>query len=362
MHIWRPYRSDLERACVSSQVVGPAWRGPVRERAEFEPHDRRTQALIKQWIELYDLDHSDVVVPLLEKWRELDSMGGATEKQRFLEPLIARICRASAERPGELIFVLLVCEPTRRSVARKLLAVRGGLDGHETSSWHRRQEARRINEIENERLHDVTRQAVLEALFRYPNPPPKLFFPWLRDCIAHRTLDFLRAELASLDPSEHGAVEAEAMQRALHGFEDAKPPTLRDAGTWDAWHMRTTVLPAFAAAEEYFGYQQVRSVCRAAVGRLPLRQREVIEEYFLFENSVASIAAERGLSEATVYNHKAQAQKNLHGDDCFFAALHGLQLVRDDARMQRLRDRYPDGKYPDGRRIVAIEEADVRAA
>ncbi len=44
----------------------------------------------------------------------------------------------------------------------------------------------------------------------------------------------------------------------------------------------------------------------------------------------------------------------MHADDVFFSALHGMSVVRDQARAQRLAETYPDGVMPDGRRIVVI--------
>ena len=42
------------------------------------------------------------------------------------------------------------------------------------ANWANREEARMIHHIERERLFDVTREAAIEAVFRYPAPaPPK---------------------------------------------------------------------------------------------------------------------------------------------------------------------------------------------
>jgi hypothetical protein len=70
---------------------------------------------------------------------------------------------------------------------------------------------------------------------------------------------------------------------------------------------------------------------------------------------VPDLAAHRGVSSSTIYNTKQQAQARLRADDCFFAALHGIGVVRD--RALALAVRYPDGRMPDGRRIVHIDHA-----
>ena len=141
------------------------WHGPV-ERKVFEPYDRQTLALVQRLEELRRFRHGEAVGPLLEEWRWRDSMHGPAEKQRFLEPLIQRAKRDPDANEGVLIFLLLVCEGVRRGVVRELLAARTGLEGPSAApAFHRREEARRIRDIERERLFDVTRTASLEALY-----------------------------------------------------------------------------------------------------------------------------------------------------------------------------------------------------
>jgi hypothetical protein len=85
-------------------------------------------------------------------------------------------------------------------------------------------------------------------------------------------------------------------------------------------------------------------------------QREVIDGYFFEEASVDQLAARRNVSESTIYNHKALAQKRMHDDEAFFAALHRLGAVRDRARADAHARRCPDGRLPDGRRSVLIDD------
>lgn len=51
-----------------------------------------------------------------------------------------------------------------------------------------------IKHVERQELSDVTREAALEALFKFPSPAPDGLFPWLRETIAYRALDKLRGE------------------------------------------------------------------------------------------------------------------------------------------------------------------------
>ena len=333
------------------------WHGPVARQA-FEPHDRQTLALIQRLDELGRFRHGEAVAPLLEEWKWRDSMHGPAEKQRFLEPMIQRTKRDPDANEGVLIFLLLVCEGVRRGVARELLAARTGLEGPSAApAFHRREEARRIRDIERERLFDVTRMATLEALYRYPSPPPPHFFGWLRETIAHRTLDFLRSELSELRTSSLVGEDAEAMQAFLSGIEAAVPPALADDRGLARWRRRIGVRPLYEAVGEFWRLDGVRAACRTAVGRLPCGQRSVIEAHFYDDKPPEEIARERGVSRSTVYNTKAQALVALRSDDCFFAALCGLRVVRDKLRERELHARYPQGLLPDGRRIIWIDQA-----
>ena len=222
-------------------------------------------------------------------------------------------------------------------------------------SWHRREEARRIREIEEDRLEEVTRQATLEALYRYPSPAPKHFFGWLRETIAHHTLTFLKGELTDIQTVWHRADEAEAMQAVLAGLEGADPPPMAERSHFDRWQRR--IRPLYDAVGAYTEIAEVRQACHTAVARLAPRQRQVINEHFYGGREAADIAAGMRVSWLTIYNTKAQALSNLHDDDCFFMALCGLRLVRDSVRKEQLAERYPDGRLPDGRRLIHIHEA-----
>jgi hypothetical protein len=82
-----------------------------------------------------------------------------------------------------------------------------------------------------------------------------------------------------------------------------------------------------------------------------------IEAHFFDDKPPEEIARGRGVSRSTVYNTKAQALVALRSDDCFFAALCGLRVVRDKLRERELHARYPQGLLLDGRRIIWIDQA-----
>jgi DNA-directed RNA polymerase specialized sigma24 family protein len=336
------------------------WEGIPYKRV-FEEHDPQTRALIEQYRALSHFHHAETVIDRLEGWRWLDTMAGPDQKQAFLEPLITAIQKDPREHEDKLVFLLIVCEPVRRGVSKEFIRIREGLEAtrHNSgpASWHRREEARRLHELDRQILFDVTRGALLDALYRYPTPPPPRFFSWLRATIAHGALDHLRHELPELETSPRTAVEAQALQDALSGLETLEAPELRCAPNREKWRRQIHLRSVFEIAEGYYEHSTVRHICHAAVGRLPCRQREVVEFLFFQGGEPDELAARRHIATSTVYNHKAQALRNLHGDDVFFNGLCALGKVRDRARAEAIAERYPEGRLPDGRRIVAIDQA-----
>lgn len=360
---WRPdFESSQRRVREEKAESEPTRREvaliPPDHKKAFKAHDPQTAALIRRLTALERLPHGEKVSKLVGEWDWIEKMMGYEEKQRFLEPLILAAQRHPEDNEHLLIFLMLVFEPVRRSVSKAFMNARSGLHGElKDMNWGNRAEARMIQHVERQQLFDVTREAALEALYKFPTPAPDRFFRWLREAIAHRALDKLRGDLPEVAASKHSAAEAEAIQAALAGFEQVEGPTMSDRSGIRSWRSRVHMRDVFDVVEDFFQNDAVREACQAAVGRLPERQREVITGYFFEEAAVPDLAERRGVSESTIYNHKSQAEKKLHDDDLFFSALITLDRVRDRARVESLAERYPGGLYPDGRRIVHIEAA-----
>jgi hypothetical protein len=104
-----------------------------------------TLGMIEKWDELWSIERADVVVPLLERWLQLErTRASAGEKQEFLEPLIRRAQRAPAQARGELVMVLLALEPLCRSATSRQQTNTAAEHSHRTlaadpSSWPRSQ-------------------------------------------------------------------------------------------------------------------------------------------------------------------------------------------------------------------------------
>lgn len=327
---------------------------PAR-RPQREEHDAQTRALIEQHVRLQRLPHGSTVCARLEDWRWMDAMKGPEDKQAYIEPLIDAVRRDPAGHEDLLVFLLIIFEPARRGVSKAFVQLRGGLTPPvRDANWANRAEARMIREIDKQQLYDVTRTGAIEAIFRYPSPGPARFFPWLRETIAHRALDHLRGELPEIETLCANPAEAQALQGALAGFDAVEAPPMPEAAGLREWRRRIDLRHLYEIVDGYFDESAVRQVCNAAIGRLPRRQAEVINSVFFEQTPVETLAAQRQVSPSTIYNHKAQAQRKMHDDDCFFAALCSLGVIRDRARAQALAEKYPDGRLPDGRRIVHI--------
>jgi len=345
---------DVDQVVVHSRELSLV---PARRKG-FEPHDAQTRALIRRLGELERLPHGAAIGEMLSDWNWMERMRGADEKQQFLEPVIETVRREPGAHEAQLIFLMLVFEPVRRGVSKALGRARSGLEPElRDMSWTNRQEARMIAHVERERLYDITREAALEAVFRYPAPSPPRLFLWLRETIAHRSLDHLTGELPHVETSGLLADEAAAIQNALAGFTAAEQPTMRERRGLRQWRLQINMRDVFDTVEAFYHHDPVRDACQTAVGRLPRAEREVISGYFYEELDVPTLANRRSVSTSTIYNQKARAQSTLREDNVFFSALCSLGRVRDEARTRRLTATYPDGRLPDGRRIVVINTA-----
>jgi DNA-directed RNA polymerase specialized sigma24 family protein len=213
-----------------------------------------------------------------------------------------------------------------------------------------------IHEIERQTLYDVSREAVLEAIFRYPPGGARTLFPWFREVVARHALYQLRKDLTD-DTTSLSGTEAEALQSALADLDSAEPPAMRERSVLGWWRRQLPVRDLYETVEDFYRHGVVRRVCKEAVGRLPKVQAEIIDGIFFQDRAPDELATLRGCSRSTIYNNKAKATSNMEQDDCFYAALFRLGIVRDRARAAEIKRRYPDGIHSSGRRIVLIDEA-----
>lgn len=329
---------------------------PLRATPKFEAHDAQTRALIAEYKRLEQYRHGASVLTRLEHWKLMDAFQGAREKQAYLEPLIAAARSDPIVHQDKLIFLLVVLEPIRRGVSGRFVRAHGGVGRTDVADWRDRTQARTIREIERQTRYDVTREAIVEAIFRYPTPPPNRLFPWFRTVASRHALLELRKDLTDAKTSM-SAAESEALQLALTGLDEVEAPTLREPDGLPAWRRSFNLRTVYETVEAFYDESAVRRACRAAIGRLPRVQAEVIDGLFFKDQTPDALALTRDVERSTIYNHKAKATKNMERDDSFFTALFQLGRLRDQTRVAEIAARYPNGVLPDGRRIVVIDEA-----
>lgn len=329
---------------------------PAQHRPKFEAHDAQTCALIAEQKRLEALRHGMTIAKRLDEWKWIDTMYDAMQKQAHLEPLIYTVQRDPIAHEDILLFLLIVFEPIRRGVSARFVHAHGGVSRSQPVDWRDRTQARMIREIERQTLYDVTREAVIEAIFRYPAEGARRLFPWFRAVVARRALFQLRKDLTDDNTSLSGA-EAEALQLALADLDNAEPPVMRERARLGWWRRRLPLRDLYGTVDDFYRHGTVRRVCSEAIGRLPRVQAEVIDGLFFQERTPENLADLRGCARSTIYNNKAKATGNMEQDDCFYAALFRLGILRDQTRAAEIKRRYPDGRHPSGRRIVLIDEA-----
>lgn len=329
---------------------------PAQRRPKFEAHDAQTQALIAEQKRLEALTHGAALAKRLDEWKWIDTMYDAAQKQAHLEPLIDAVQRDPVTHQEILLFLLVVLEPIRRGVHARFVRAHGGVSRAEPVDRRDRTQTRMIWQIEQETLYDVTRGAVMEAIFRYPPEDVYALFPWFRAVVSRHALFQLRQDLTDNNTSLTGA-EAEALQLALADLDSVEPPAMRERSRLGWWRHQLPVRELYETVNEFYRHGTVRRICTAAVGRLPRVQSEVMDGLFFQEHTPEHLAQLRGCARSTIDNNKAKAARNMERDDCFFAALFRLGILRDQTRAAEIRRRYPDGRDANGRRIVLIDEA-----
>jgi RNA polymerase sigma factor (sigma-70 family) len=291
---------------------------------DVDPHayGPATFRRINERRQLDKLDHADTVVPLLDDWNHWARMDDWPSRNRLLDQLTTKARKRTATQ-GEILFLLVVCQPMIMRVAGSLRRARCG--GETTAAGAaNRSEARLIDRIDRAEFRSLAQAVLLDAFYVCPQPFPYHFFSWLENYLAHRALDQIRGELAEHDDaielSDLDRVLGEAASRGVR----VAPASYREwIQTWDVQSM-------FELADEFAGYRTMRSACRKAVQKLAHRQRDVIEQHYYEELTQASIAAARGVAESTVRNTHRAALANLRKDETLFALLEAIGRVRRD--------------------------------
>lgn len=304
----------------------------VRSRYGYESdvsphsHSEATFRLINERKDLDELPGASFVVPALDDWKFWTKMNDWDSRNRDLESLIGKVRRREAN-DEELQFLIVVCSPTWRAVARSLRRY-GGVDlDPQAEGRFRREEAARVNELDRQELDQVVQHALMDALYACPRPFPKRFFRWLKATLAHRALDHVRGDISEFDtvlPHDQG------IKDVLDDLLIQEPAP--GSPSFARWLQTKDINALFTIAEEFAPYARVRSACEGAVDRLPRRQRRVIQQHYFQQMTQAEIAAASNVADSTIRNTHRGALRNLRRDDELFDVLEAVGRVRDRAR------------------------------
>jgi hypothetical protein len=72
--------------------------------------------------------------------------------------------------------------------------------------------------------------------------------------------------------------------------------------------------------------------------------RTPLQRFYFERVSLEQIACDWRRSPSNARNTKRQAESKLRGDDVFFTSLAAVGMVRDAARLDAIRRRYPNGR------------------
>jgi RNA polymerase sigma factor (sigma-70 family) len=312
------------------KIEHAALRGGYADDVSPDSHGQETFRLINERKELDALPEAEHVIPMLDNWKYWTKMNDWDSRNSLLEDLIAKLRRHEAS-PAELQLLVIVCGPAWRAVRRSLRRY-GGVDiDPRAEGRFRREEAKRVNELDREELDQVVRHGLLDALYGCPRPLPRRFFPWLKNALAHRALDHVRGEIAQHESRLPGDAEIAA-------FLDRKLAERTDQGAvGHAQWVHTMDLPSiFEVAEEYSSYARVRGACEQAVNRLPKRQRQVIQQHYFERMTQTAIAEAYNIAPSTIRNTHRDGLRNLRRDDDLFEVLEAVGQVRDRERRLKL--------------------------
>ena len=106
---------EVRRASASADDDMPPPK-PTKQSRERE----RAEKLRDRYDCLFELEHSEKVVPWLDTWLHVERTVGAQERHAYLEPFIRRAQHDPHRHLAEIVFLLIVFGPVRGSAVRAL--------------------------------------------------------------------------------------------------------------------------------------------------------------------------------------------------------------------------------------------------
>lgn len=308
-------------------------RGRNEYAADLDPHahDPATFRLINQRKQLDLLPLADDVLPLLDKWKMWDKLNDWDSRNKLLEDLIGKLRRCEASE-SEVQLLVTLCKPTWNAVTAQLQRYGGAELDPAAQGIDKREEVRRVNDLDRHDIDQVVHLALMESLYTCPRPFPRRFFLWLKETLAYRVLDHIRADMSvhTTDLPHDNGIQGVLNQVLQQRQTPASP-------RFSQWIQTMDLNEIFDLAKEYASYARVRGACEKAVSRLPNRQQQVIRQHYFEAMTQEEIARTRGVADSTVRNTHMHALGSLRRDDEFFIVLEAVGQVRDRDRKLALR-------------------------
>ncbi len=333
---------------------------PAR-RPGFAGHDAQTQALIERYARLERMPHGERLSPKLEDWRFMDAMKSPEEKQRYLEPMIEAVRRdlVAHENASWSSCCWSSSRSAARSAARSWKRAPGWTRRSPTSTGATAPRRACCKRSTRQDLYDVTRAGAIEAIFRYPSTRPETAVPvGARD-----------------DRAPHARSPARRAARRSRPAAPTPPRPRRCRPRWPGSsrpnRRRCATAPGCAngapGSRCATSTRSSTSTSRrapsptsagSAMGRLPAGQRAVIDGVLLPAGHVPRNwppAAASARARSTTPNVRPRRASEPTTASSSGSTGSASSATAREARA--LAERYPDGRLPDGRRIVHIDLA-----
>ena len=228
---------------------------------------------------------AETVMPSLENWKYWTRINDWDSRNAMMEELVGKLRRREATE-SQVALIIVICGPTWNGVAKALRRACAGFEYDVSTEVRQREEVSRVARLDRDVLDQLIVEAMLKALASRPAPLPRLFFPWLKETLAHRALDFIAEEV-------RGDEEIVAL---IDELLDGRPEVRLVSASFDSWLRTMNLAEMIDVSEDFASYIKTQSACKRAVERLAPGQRDVIEEHYFAERRLADIANTSGRS------------------------------------------------------------------
>lgn len=286
-------------------------------------HNEETRALIKEYKRLYELPYADEVLDYQYRWQDMTQLEIATYRQKceFLSELVATIQNKPEEAEAELIIVMLIMCPIRRSVGKtyvkKLRELRPanimGADRKNLKILHDTYMERELDRSEVEELFSDLDFLSIHCIFEYQ--PFKCSGNWFG-----YFNKFFKAYAAEIFRTKYAARYVHESYVDVETAQADEALSIADFDGFRRWQSQLSdsevddFVDLLYITKSYESSSSLRKACKDAIRRLPKRQSETIDAiYYQNQNSI-EIACKQKVADSTVRRNHQKSLDNLQKD------------------------------------------------